>query len=310
MGEPDITAVFGALAHEMAGMSSALANQGVAQMVPLFYGEIKHFRSWLKAVEKYIKLHKIDNDNNKILIALQASAGPVSGYIGEYIEATPDAKFDNLKIALRKRFSDVTDRSQALAMLRNIKQKHGEGIQVYAEWLLSLAKDAFDKGGPEIERQLIDIFVDGLADERLKLKVLRNISDNLQNAITIVTDEQNLRKRVGMTTYSPFSTASRHEPMEVDHARKLRCFNCSGSGHIAKYCKADTRKQVNATAQSSRAPRYEGQNKANIRCYRCSQFGHMARECTNQDPWQQPRMPRVGSQNNRSRNETSQPHLN
>ena len=47
MGETDITAVFDALAHEMAGMSSALANQGVAQMVPLFYGEIKPFRSWL-----------------------------------------------------------------------------------------------------------------------------------------------------------------------------------------------------------------------------------------------------------------------
>ena len=53
--------------------------------------------------------------------------------------------------------------------------------------LLSLAENAFDNsGGPEIERQLNDIFVDGLVDEILKLKVLRDIPNNLQRATTIV----------------------------------------------------------------------------------------------------------------------------
>lgn len=127
--------------------------------------------------------------------------------------------------------------------------------------LLSLAENAFDNsGGPEIERQLNDIFVDGLVDEILKLKVLRDIPNNLQRATTIVTDEQNFRKRVGMTT-SSFPTASQHVHMEVDHARKLRYSNCSKSGHIAKHCKAESRKPVNATAQPSQVSLHERERK-------------------------------------------------
>ena len=93
--------------------------------------------------------------------------------------------------------------------------------------------------------------------------------------------------------------------MEIDHARRLRCFNCSKPGHTAKFCKANVRTQVNATAQQNQAQRYEGQNLANIRCYNCSRFGHMAQQCT----W--PRShPRREAQNVRNRNETSQPPLN
>ena len=40
---------------------------------------------------------------------------------------------------------------------------------------MSLAEEAFDnQGGDAIERQLIDIFVDVLVNDQLKLKILRN----------------------------------------------------------------------------------------------------------------------------------------
>ena len=59
----------------MRGVSAALASLGAAKLVLLIQGEIKQFRSWLKAVEKYIKLHKIANDSNKILIAFKPAPG-------------------------------------------------------------------------------------------------------------------------------------------------------------------------------------------------------------------------------------------
>ena len=68
----------------------------------------------------------------------------------------------------------MTDKSQALAMLRNIKQKHGESTPVYLTRLLSLAEEAIEEWSPQVKRQLIEIFVEGLIEDRPKLSVLRH----------------------------------------------------------------------------------------------------------------------------------------
>ena len=64
--------------------------------------------------------------------------------------------------------------------------------------------------GPKIERRLIGIFVNGLRDDRLKIKLLRDNPDTLQRAITLATIEQNLRKRVsGFATTEGLGTGSK-----------------------------------------------------------------------------------------------------
>ena len=104
---------------------------------------------------------------------------------------------EHLKQQLAVRFSDVTD---------------AQSIQVFAARLLSLAEEAYDnQGGDAVERQLIDIFVDGMTNDQLKMKMLRDRPDNLQAAIGIATNEKNLRARVNMS----HTTKAVHEPMEV-----------------------------------------------------------------------------------------------
>ena len=79
--------------------------------------------------------------------------------------ANPDRTWEQLKQQFAVRFSDVTDAQMALSLLRNCKQKAGESIHVFAERLLSLAEEAYDnQGGDAVERQLIDIFVDGMTN--------------------------------------------------------------------------------------------------------------------------------------------------
>ena len=50
--------------------------------------------------------------------------------------------------------------------------------------------------GDAVERQLIDILVDGLANDQLNMKILRDKPDTLQGAVTTCINEQNLRTRV------------------------------------------------------------------------------------------------------------------
>ena len=69
-----------------------------------------------------------------------------------------------LKKELTSRFAEVTDHQYALFLLRKVKQRPGEIIQVYAERLMALSDDAFDDAAAANE-QLIIFFVDGLLHE-------------------------------------------------------------------------------------------------------------------------------------------------
>ena len=78
-------------------------------------------------------------DHRKNLVTYQTSNCAISGFIQRYIQANPDNTWQQLKEQLSVRFSDVTDRQMALSLLRSVKQKTDETIQVFAEPILSLA---------------------------------------------------------------------------------------------------------------------------------------------------------------------------
>ena len=140
----------------------------------------------------------------------------------------------------------------ALLLLRQVTQIQGESIQTYSEKILFLAEKAYNnQGGNVVERQLIDIFVDGLITDQLKMKILRDQPDTLQGAVATCTNEQNLQTRVQVARHGSYST---HTPMEVDHSR----------GQRYKY--GDKFKKVN----TSNRP---------IKCWTCGQMGHISRDC-------------------------------
>ena len=145
----------------------------------------------------------------------------------------------------------------ALSLLKQTRQKADETIQNYAERNLSLAEDTYNnQGGDAVERQLIDIFVDGLTNDQLKMKILRDQPDTLQAAVGVDTNELNFRARVQLSHQSPSS--SNATPMEVDHLRgqlfrpkchkfnrvnsaqvpcQVKCWHCGRLGHISRDCK-------------------------------------------------------------------------
>ena len=83
-----------------------------------------------------------------------------------------------IKEQLAVRFSDVTDAQMALSLLRRVRQKQGDTIQNFSKRISSLAEEA-NQGGDAIERQLIDIFADGLINDQLKMKILREQPNTL-----------------------------------------------------------------------------------------------------------------------------------
>ena len=206
---------------ELSNVSQAFTTQGISSVVARFDGNPKNFREWIKSIEKYAILVNVP-DARKMLIAYQSSGGAVSGFIQRYMQANPNNTWAQMKTQLSVSFSDITDSQMAMSLLRQVKQKTGETIQNYAERILSLAEEAYDnQGGNAVERQLIDIFVDGLVNDQLKMKILRDQPNTLQGAVGIATNAQNLRERVQMSHHN-YSSNNTHTPMEVDHSRGQR----------------------------------------------------------------------------------------
>ena len=141
MADQDIGAVFNNLATQMANVSSAVGAQGIAQVVKSFNGDSKEFKDWIKSIEKYAILTGVGADRFK-MIAYQSSRGAVSDFIQRYLHDHPAHNWDQLKAELSGRFAEITDPQHAFTLLRKVKQKPDENVQLYAERLLALAEEA------------------------------------------------------------------------------------------------------------------------------------------------------------------------
>ena len=173
MAEADVAQVCQNLAVEMSNVPTALGAQGINQIITPYEGDPKKFKEWVKSVEKYAFLANLGNDDRIKQVAYQASRGPVSEFIRRYQDNNQQATWDQLKAELNVRFSEVTDAQHAIMLLRKVQQKPGETVQVYAERLFTLAEDAYPaQQGVAVQRLQIYIFVDGLQEDQLKLKVL------------------------------------------------------------------------------------------------------------------------------------------
>ena len=270
----NVAQAFQNLADEMGNVSIQLGAQGISQIISPYEGEPKKFKEWVKSIEKYAVLTNCDNDRIK-RVAYQSSRGPVSDFIRRYQDNHPNHTWNQMKEELTSRFSEVVDQQHAYMLLRKVHQKLGETVQVYAERLITLAEEAFPgPDGPVIQRQLIDIFLDGLSEDHLKMKILRENLATLEAAIEVATNEQNIRRRFNLRTHHQQVPSEEH--MEVDHYRPApRCFKCNKKGHKAKDCRV--RPRVNAVESTGSN---QNQNYTNDKvCWYCRKKGHFKRDC-------------------------------
>ena len=286
--------MFGRVAEQITGLTTAIGVQGVAQVIKKFKGDPKEYKDWVKAIEKYVLMSQIHRDRTKI-VAFQSSEGPVSDFIQRYLTDNPAHNWDQLKAELRARFSEVTDPQHALYLLKHVKQNKDENVQVFAERLLTLATDAYegqDGGLGAADMQLVGFFVDGLAHDFLKMKVMRENPATFQGAVSAAMKEQNLRKRFNLRTNydedrrafprqssmayqgGPRAPPRREEPMEIDHLRpsKKHCERCGHQGHQARDCRARWPSVNEVNTQS-------GHMNDERLCWVCNSPQHIKKDC-------------------------------
>ena len=281
------------VANNLEGLLTAVNSQTVSQYIKPFEGDPKLFKTWVKSIEKWTLMGRHPAHEN-INAAFQTAQGGVSDFIQRYMLSNPQHTWDQLKAELTARFGEITDPQHALSLLRHIKQKKDENVQMYSERILDMAMDAFavqfaQPGGRQaVEPQLVGYFQDGLASDVIKMRVMRTNPPTLQAAVTTAMAEQNLRKRFELRkgdiddTKPPKPrvrdipdgpTGEREEtPMDIDHIRpSKRCERCLKRGHQARECRARwPSSSINAVGENTNA---------NQGCWVCASPHHFKREC-------------------------------
>lgn len=276
---------------QMSGLSTTIGAQGVAKVVKSFDGNAKEFKDWIKNIEKYSILTRVPSDQVK-MVAYQSSKGPVSDFLKRHLAANEGQAWADIKKELTARFAEVTDTQYALSLLRKVRQKPQETIQVYAERLMSLSEDAFPDPAAA-NQQLVGFFIDGLIHDYMKMKVMRANPDTLQKAITVANEEQNLRRRFDLRSNNHSQSFYGNddddiEPMEVGSARPpIRCYKCHKQGHTAKRCRSH---QASVSAVNNSGNSVRSRPRADIVCWNCGKRGHIAKEC-----WHSKRPSQTGS---------------
>ena len=165
-----------------------------------------------------------------------------------------------LKLELSTWFAEIVDRQHALTLLRKIKRKTKESVQIFAERLLTRSEDAFDRDGAgaleaTAEQHLVVCFIDGLSDYHLKAKILWENLAIFRGAVLRATNEQNITQRIQLRLGKPIQEKEEEEEKKMysqgiggnELLKKNqwkwdtcalfdRCFGCGGP-HKARDCR-------------------------------------------------------------------------
>ena len=259
------------LHHDLQSVGAAVLTQSALSSVPLLTNQA-NISAWLEDIDKHVAVHGL-NDTAVVNLAWARCKGTISSFIRRYREENSTVLWSNLRAELVKEFGDEVDEEQAISRFTSLRQRRDEDITSYTERLLKLGRRAYKSEWNNSElhkKQAKAVFLDGLRSMDLKKKIYGKKPESLEEAIKIAKTDDMASRRFDCKQ----ETSHRHEtPMEVEHQRHHRCFNCGGP-HSARQC----RKGVNTVRSRPQWSQQEKDRRDRL-CFLCHKPGHFAAVC-------------------------------
>ena len=141
-------------------------------------------------------------------------------FLERFLRDNETATYKQILDELRKHFSNTANTHAAQQALRHLKQSPQENIQTFYEKVLDLAEQAFVDDGINDhgnQNQLLTIFIDGLADDRIRKCVIRKRPKTLNDALAHTIDEHQLLCEIDNRTKADTITVTDIEKVHVSH---------------------------------------------------------------------------------------------
>ena len=215
------------------------------------YNTSGEFSVWIEKLELVATLQKITDKLAFLPLFLSGPAFSVYQQLSDDIKAD----YDKLKKELTTAFS--TNPFSSYEQLRNRVLSEGESVDVY---LADLRRLVNLMGQTVADPLLRCAFVAGLpTDISLQLKSTVNV-ESMELSTLVSKARAMLATRSGNSSYVCAGVAK-------NRAANFQCYNCSGTGHIARNCTSERKSKSAALPTRVR------------RCYVCGSVDHLANRC-------------------------------
>ena len=178
--------------------------------LPSFKGDPTELQEWIQSIQKKQVIYGL-SDQEMVLLAYEAAAGPVSKYVGGLYRENPALNWTELKSALIRQYANERTAIEAVGKLFRLRQGESKNMRDLGEGIAGLAALAFPElkirnSGP-IQTLLADTYMDALSDREQRGDVLREEPSTLAEAIEEARNSERLWDRImGSMTRDPRGT--------------------------------------------------------------------------------------------------------
>ncbi len=252
-------------------LADSIVLSNVSDTVKSFNGNPRELNKWIKSIEKHVLFTSGSLQSPEcVKVAFKTSKNTVSDFISRALSDKKPVTWDILKSSLTERFGEKLDTQTLLLRLRKYVQRPDQGVQVFAEVILTKAAEIYKKDDDLnhwiVQKELISIFVKGLRSKAVARKVLAKDPQDLDAALDAALEatSRDIRlKAHGLVSNSQdLDVETRvEEPMDVSEVTTT-------PGKSKSY-----------SAQSHRTSRNTWTPEGKPICNYCKGINHMYRDC-------------------------------
>ena len=256
--------------------------QSLAKTIRDYSGEgSRHFHDWVKDIEKAGITLNADDQRYKSLV-LQTLRGSAGDFVTRLIRVQPNITWPSIRQALYDQYSDINDTQLAIQKLRRLTQNAGESIQNFAMRIMVLADDTYaghDTNNPLIQSALIETLVDGVRDNGVARKLIRENPDKFEKAVAVAVAEQQATRA--------YNIRRREQPMDVNLVSQEDS-NSEITQRLDKLVDAvgqllvkdkNSKKETQTKGKQGGKSRFKWTEDGKPICHYCGKIGHTQSKC-------------------------------
>ena len=174
----------------------------------------KTFIAWSRGMERASVMLQADDERMRVL-TLQTLSGQALEYATRVIKDNPGITWTDLKDKLHAHYRDLSDILYARQSLKHINQQKCESVQNFYDRLLALAEESYTNAELQstiVQQQLVELFTDGLTNDKIAKKLIKQNPEKLPAALEIAKKEQQYMRTLEFRRRD----VTTHKPMEID----------------------------------------------------------------------------------------------